>query len=73
MMYSTLFLSLSLSRYVGSNQFGKMGYEDEFLECLERTVRDLDKRIRRGKERLARSAEANNKVKGVAFTMGGLD
>ena len=39
-----------------------MGYEEQFLECLERIVRDLDKRIQRGRERLARSAEANKKV-----------
>ena len=50
------------SRYAGSSQFGKMGYEDQFLDCLEKTIRDLDKRIQRGKERLARSAEANKKV-----------
>ena len=49
-------------RYTGSSDFGKIGYEDQFLDCLERVVRDLDKRIQRGKERLARSAEANKKV-----------
>lgn len=39
-----------------------MGYEDDFLECLERIIRDLDRRITRGKERLRKSADAKQQV-----------
>ena len=39
-----------------------MNYENEFLEYLEGLVGDLDKRIRRGRERLQRSADHKEKV-----------
>lgn len=49
-------------RYEGSDRKGKMGYETEFLDYLEKLVKDLDRRISRGKERLRKSAEAKEKV-----------
>lgn len=39
-----------------------MGYEDEFLQYLENLVRDLDRRIKRGRDRLKQSADAKQKV-----------
>ena len=39
-----------------------MGYEDDFLEYLESLIRDLDRRIQRGKNRLQLSVTANVKV-----------
>ena len=50
------------NRYEASPDKGKKGYEERFLDYLEKLVRDLDRRIQRGKERLDRSAEANKKV-----------
>ena len=39
-----------------------MGYEDLFLAYLERLVRDLDKKVDRGRDRLRRSAQAKQEV-----------
>ena len=39
-----------------------MGYEDDFLAYLERMIRDLDRKISRGQDRLRRSAEAKQQV-----------
>ena len=39
-----------------------MRCEEEFLEYLEKLVRDLDRRINRGKDRLKRSMEAKQRV-----------
>ena len=39
------------------------GYEDIFLGYLERLVRDLDRKVDRGKERLRRSAQAKQQVR----------
>jgi len=30
-----------------------MGYEEEFLECLQSLIGEIDKKIRRGHQRLA--------------------
>ena len=49
-------------RYQESDRFGKLGYEDEFLHYLEKIVRDLDRRIERGRERLQKSVSAKQKV-----------
>ena len=48
--------------YEASDEKGTRGYEDQFLEYLEKLIRDLDRRIQRGKERLERSATANQEV-----------
>ncbi len=51
-------------RYEESDQREKdrRGYEDAFLAYLERLIRDLDKKVDRGRERLRRSAEAKQQV-----------
>ena len=51
-----------LLSYEESKEKGIKGYEEDFLQCLERIIRDLDRRIIRGKERLKRSADAKRKV-----------
>lgn len=43
----------------------RRGYEDIFLSYLERLVRDLDKKVDRGRDRLRRSAEAKQQVHGM--------
>ncbi len=40
-----------------------MGYEEEFLDYLVKLVKDLDRRVTRGKERLRKSAEAKDHVR----------
>ena len=50
-------------RYQESERCGKLGYEDEFLHYLEKIVRDLDRRIERGRERLQKSVSAKQKVR----------
>ena len=59
---SSLLLSLP-HRYEKSDRRWKMGYEVDFIEYLESLVRDLDRRIKRGKERLQRSADAKQKAR----------
>ena len=48
--------------YVESDMKGKLGYEADFLAYLERIIRDLDRKIHRGQDRLRRSAEAKQQV-----------
>ena len=48
--------------YEESDRRGKMSYENDFLSYLERMIRDLDRKIGRGKDRLRRSAEAKQQV-----------
>lgn len=48
--------------YEGSGDKGESGYDDIFLAYLERLVRDLDKKVERGKDRLRRSAQAKQEV-----------
>lgn len=48
--------------YVESDMKGKVGYEADFLAYLERIIRDLDRKIHRGQDRLRRSAEAKQQV-----------
>ena len=48
--------------YVESDMRGKLGYEADFLAYLERIIRDLDRKITRGQDRLRRSAEAKQQV-----------
>ena len=48
--------------YVESDKRGKVGYEADFLAYLERIIRDLDRKISRGQDRLRRSAEAKQQV-----------
>ena len=40
----------------------RVRYEEEFLDHLEKMVRDLDRRIVRGRDRLQRSVDAKQKV-----------
>ncbi|XP_076459562.1 luc7-like protein 3 [Babylonia areolata] len=42
-------------QYQESSRFEKMGYEEEFLQCLQSMISDVEKRIRRGHQRLALS------------------
>lgn len=39
--------------YTKSSKLGKMGYEDDFLRFLQGLISDVEKRIRRGHQRLA--------------------
>ena len=48
--------------YVESGEKGKFSYEADFLAYLERIIRDLDRKITRGQDRLRRSAEAKQQV-----------
>ena len=59
------FIFPPLLSYEESDRRGKMGYEDDFLEYLESLIRDLDRRIQRGKNRLQLSVSANVKVGGA--------
>ena len=40
-------------RYQESSKFEKLGYEDDFLRFLQNMISDVEKRIRRGHQRLA--------------------
>ncbi|KAK7111141.1 luc7-like protein 3 isoform X2 [Littorina saxatilis] len=40
-------------QYVESGRFEKMGYEEDFLRFLQNMISDVEKRIRRGHQRLA--------------------
>ena len=42
-------------RYQKSGRFEKVGYEDEFLTFLHNMILEVEKRIRRGHQRLALS------------------
>ena len=44
-------------RYEQSEKKGKMGYEEDFLRYLESLVNDLDRKVKRGRERLKQSEE----------------
>ncbi|VDP89766.1 unnamed protein product [Echinostoma caproni] len=46
--------------YERSKRYGKMGYEEEFVRYLKRLLEDVEKRIRRGHERLAVNKSVNN-------------
>ena len=48
--------------YEESDKRGRLGYEGDFLAYLERMIRDLDRKISRGQDRLRRSAEAKQQV-----------
>ena len=52
-----------MSRYEERSNKEDFGYEDMFLGYLERLVRDLDRKVERGKERLRRSAQAKQRVR----------
>ena len=58
------YLSLCTSRYEQCDQKDKdnYGYEDAFMLHLERLIRDLDRKVERGRDRLRRSAEAKQQV-----------
>ena len=40
-------------RYRKSNRFERMGYEENFMRYLQGLINDVEKRIRRGHQRLA--------------------
>lgn len=46
--------------YKKSHRYGKMGYEHEFVRFLSELLDDVEKRIRRGHERLAVNKSVNN-------------
>ncbi|CAH8459202.1 unnamed protein product [Schistosoma bovis] len=46
--------------YKKSSRFGKMGYEQDFVHYLTQLLEDVEKRIRRGHERLAVNKCVNN-------------
>lgn len=60
-----------LFSYEASSEQWQKGYEERFIEYLEKLIRDLDKRVQRGKERLQRSADANTNVKRERMGRGG--
>ena len=49
-------------RYEASGRKGDYGFEKEFQRYLERLIRDLDRRVTRGKARLNMSATAKQEV-----------
>lgn len=54
LMYVWIYLYVDYTfRYNKSSKSGKMGYEDDFLRFLQGLISDVEKRIRRGHQRLA--------------------
>lgn len=45
--------------YRKSSRYEKMGYEDEFSKFLLALISDVDKRIRRGEQRLVLNSQPN--------------
>jgi len=45
--------------YKKSSRYAKMGYEEEFSKFLEALISDVDKRIRRGEQRLVLNNQPN--------------
>jgi hypothetical protein len=48
------------SRYENDSKFGRVGYEDEFFRFLQGLVYDVDRRIKRGHQRLALNSMQGN-------------
>ncbi|XP_065839368.1 luc7-like protein 3 isoform X2 [Oscarella lobularis] len=54
-------------RYEQSEKKGKMGYEEDFLRYLESLVNDLDRKVKRGRERLKQSEEYRDSAPQAKF------
>ena len=52
----------SVPRYEQSSRFQKCGYESIFLTYLESLVEDMDRKIKRGRQRLANNTAYREKV-----------
>lgn len=48
------------NRYKKSSRVGRLGYEDDFLRYLQTLINDVEKRIRRGHQRLSLNSQQNN-------------
>lgn len=51
--------------YQSSSRKGRMGYEDKLLALVESTISDMDRKIRSGRERLAKAQGADEAVVGA--------
>jgi len=49
-----------ICRYQKSSRHGRMGYEDDFIRYLQTLINDVEKRIRRGHQRLALNSQQNS-------------
>ena len=49
-------------RYKKSKRFGKMQYEEDFLRYLQSIMADVERRIRRGHQRLSLNAKTKENV-----------
>jgi len=47
-------------RYTASSRYMRMGYEEEFLTCLQALIGEVEKKIRRGHARLALNQTHSN-------------
>ena len=47
-------------RYNASSRYMRMGYEEEFLTCLQSLIGEVEKKIRRGHARLALNQAHSN-------------
>lgn len=54
-------------RYQESSKFEKLGYEDDFLRFLQNMISDVEKRIRRGHQRLALNNAQGSVSRGVVW------
>lgn len=55
-----MLLIILLNRYEKSDKLGKLGYEDDFLRFCQGMLGDVEKRIRRAKQRLALANQENS-------------
>ena len=49
-----------ICRYTASSRYMKMGYEEEFLTCLQSIIGEVERKIRRGYQRLALNQSHSN-------------
>merc|ERR1712200_245263 len=50
--------------YQNSNRFERLGYEDDFIRFLQSLISDVEKRIRRGHQRLALNRQEASSIQG---------
>ena len=62
--FNLFFLNIQKCSYEKSSRFGKLGYEDDFERFLRSLLSDVEKKIKRGNERLKLTqSEANGGVR----------
>ena len=60
LMLCTFHFSWYHERYKKSSRVGRLGYEEDFLRYLQTLINDVEKRIRRGHQRLALNSMQGN-------------